>query len=528
MNQDEKEIELYDYIEVLLKYKWFILVVTLICGASGWFLRAEPPPPIYTADAVLMIKNRPTQQTATEDAPSATQSTGFYEALATADDLKKALIDSLDLNRSTRSMDGMFEVAVLDPGIKLVVRSEDPQLSLDLVNAWAGLFVKRNSYINAEEGGEYFSYIDKQDSTSRSRLEATEQAIYDFEKKNRIGFLKFQQAVYDTALTAVYKELFKLNSILDEQVLEFELTSEQYLYGMEDHHPLIDIKDVLTVPGIMKMQTQLRHEKISALQYFDEVTHFTLQKNRIDSLESQIDLLESQQKSQMLATEADSLKIEMTIIEQELSRHPPTLQPLYANLISNLVSTRMKFERLKLVLKESPSRPHVDVAPGLIEIHEEYAQLQAERAQLQTEREKLAAHRDLQYEQAQKVLGLLIRKNHLEAQFASSQKSIAAVKDSLSLKLNRQQRLARDQTIFEETVSRFSKLAEQARISREKSAGDISVLTRALEAKTIHQTAGPQKTAMAAGFGFLISTILSLLIEYVRKARQIRMANNAA
>ena len=47
MSQNEREIELYDYIEVLLKYKWFIVLITLICGASGWFLRADPPPPTY-------------------------------------------------------------------------------------------------------------------------------------------------------------------------------------------------------------------------------------------------------------------------------------------------------------------------------------------------------------------------------------------------------------------------------------------------------------------------------------------------
>ena len=38
MSQYEREIELYDYIEVLLTYKWFILAATLLCGGAGWFL----------------------------------------------------------------------------------------------------------------------------------------------------------------------------------------------------------------------------------------------------------------------------------------------------------------------------------------------------------------------------------------------------------------------------------------------------------------------------------------------------------
>ena len=66
------------------------------------------------------------------------------------------------------------------------------------------------------------------------------------------------------------------------------------------------------------------------------------------------------------------------------------------------------------------------------------------------------------------------------------------------------------------------KLVEEARIARAKSAGDIRVLTRALEVKTLHQTPGQQKVAIAAGVGFLLSSILSLLVEYVRKAQARR------
>ena len=98
MNEYEREIELYDYIEVLLKYKWFILVATLFCGGLGWIMKPKAPPPLYEADAVLIIKNLSLQQgssTQTAGLPATTQSSGFYEALALADDLKQALIDSL-------------------------------------------------------------------------------------------------------------------------------------------------------------------------------------------------------------------------------------------------------------------------------------------------------------------------------------------------------------------------------------------------------------------------------------------------
>ena len=95
-------------------------------------------------------------------------------------------------------------------------------------------------------------------------------------------------------------------------------------------------------------------------------------------------------------------------------------------------------------------------------------------------------------------------------------------------KVNIYQGLLRDRDLLLQTLDHFSQLVEGARTSRAKAANDIRVLTQALEVRSTSPAPSPQKTAIAAGAGFLISTILSLLIEYVRKARQIRMANNAA
>ena len=137
MSQYEREIELYDYIEVLLKYKWFILAATLLCGGAGWFLRSEAPPPVYEAGVVLMIKQMPSQQTDGQQQVTSTQSSGFYETLARDDGLKQALADSvrsltdsLGLGLSLTTLDGILQVEILDPGVKLTVRHPNPHLPI--------------------------------------------------------------------------------------------------------------------------------------------------------------------------------------------------------------------------------------------------------------------------------------------------------------------------------------------------------------------------------------------------------------
>jgi len=87
-----------------------------------------------------MVKNLQSQQTtgnAQADIPAVSQTSGFFSALALADDLKQALIDSLNLDMSLVSMDGLLQVQVLDPGIRLSARSHDRDLPIELVNTWA-------------------------------------------------------------------------------------------------------------------------------------------------------------------------------------------------------------------------------------------------------------------------------------------------------------------------------------------------------------------------------------------------------
>ncbi|MDP6702875.1 MAG: Wzz/FepE/Etk N-terminal domain-containing protein, partial [Candidatus Latescibacteria bacterium] len=178
MGEYEREIELYDYIEVLLKYKWLILIATLACGSLGWLLKPTAPPPLYEADIVLMVKELSSQQEGTDQAVAG-QSSGFYETLARDDGLKQAVLDSigpllarLNINLTLTAMDGLLSVAVLDPGIKLTVHHSHPDLPIPLVSAWANLFVARNSDLNSEEGGRYYDYVEQQYRTVNDRLKA--------------------------------------------------------------------------------------------------------------------------------------------------------------------------------------------------------------------------------------------------------------------------------------------------------------------------------------------------------------------
>ncbi|HIL11739.1 MAG TPA: hypothetical protein EYG11_23885, partial [Candidatus Latescibacteria bacterium] len=336
MNPQEREIELYDYIVVLLKYKRFIFAATLLFGAVGWLLRPAAPSASYEADAVLIIKNL-TAQSTTVDLPTTTQSSGFYEALALADDLKQELSDSLALNLSPRAMDGMLSVAILDPGIRLTVRSGDPKLPIGLVNTWAKLFVRRNSYINSEDGENYYKYVERQSQIARSRLDSTEKARYDFEKANRIGFLKVKNAMLDSASIQMYQSLFNLDAELGQKAVAFTSAQMQYFVGLADFRPSSPIVDVLSLKDKRTAQILLRQEMAEALEYFDQQTGFTRLKRRITALQLKL----------QLTGEIAELPLLISQTEKELANQEPALgdqpNPVFVSLSEDLVRMRAQY-----------------------------------------------------------------------------------------------------------------------------------------------------------------------------------------
>jgi uncharacterized protein involved in exopolysaccharide biosynthesis len=545
MREYEREVELYDYIEVLLKYKWFILVATLVCGGIGWVLRPAPTPPLYEADAVLMIKSLPSTQTGGQaEIPTGSQTSGFYNSLALADDLKQALIDSLNLNMSVVAMDGILGVQVLDPGVRLTVQSNDPDLPIKLVNKWAQLFVERNGDLNGEVVGSYYDYVQSQYDTARTRLNTIESQLHQFEAKNSIEFLHLQRSILDSAAINIYREIADNNSELQETKLD-SLLAQQNTEIAEGVLNEINEQTVgkVALASIQTAQARIDSELAVRLAEYDE-------KNHIELVYKQQKFLEEKQNLAYI----DTLQLQIANLEKEAKIHPAKIagepNPTLVELNSALARMRLEYATLKATTSETSdlSSEYSDLNFAQInqiidrrkEIIVWYSEKKREaKYEIIDNNKKLvdqlneardhALSQYLHYKTTRDSIANRLRIVKLKQQnrkdlLNAIKEDLDAVKDTLSNKMNEQQRLMRDQSVYSETVARFSKLLEEARIAREKAAGDIRILTRALQVRPIPQEQGRHKATVAAGVGFLLSCILSLLTEYIRKAQQRRLS----
>jgi hypothetical protein len=479
MNENEREIELYDFIEVILKYKWVILASTLLCGGAAWILQPVPAP-LYEADVVLMIKRL--QIDSSPESSSGVQSSGFYETLARDDGLKQALLDSLGLEMSLAAMDGLLEVKILDPGVKMTVRTADPDFSLRLVNTWARLFVARNSDLNSEEGGLYYEYVERQYRTVRGRLDSNETALHEFERDNNIGFLQIQQTTVDSSAIGLYNDIVQLERTLLDTSLVIRATDIQFRGMLTDYNSsyMQAFEKLQELDNTTPLE-RFHNAFVEVIARFDEGTRF----------DYWADLY---------------VPAEIPILEREIAKIPHSLgnapNSTYVKLAVRL--TRLRTEYGPPLTDESEAHVAPADMPGLREI---YTALSQQRHRLKV------------------ALGLIVQRWVNKVQRRSLEELQHSIGDSLAVIMRDHQRLKRNQEVLSTALDRLSTLVEEARVSRAKSANDIRILTQALEARQIGQDSN-RKTGVAAGAGLLFSVFLSLLIEYVRKARALRAGDS--
>jgi len=536
MREYEREVELYDYIEVLLKYKWIIIAATLVCGGIGWVLRPAPTPPLYEADVVLMVKNLPNGNQQSEIPTGGMQTSGFYQALALADDLKQALIDSLNLDTPLVAMDRLLQVQVLDPGIRLSVSAHDHTLPIKVANKWAELFVERNSDLTLEEAGTYYNYVRDQYETAKDTLNKTESGLNKLEVEGE-GYLRIQQAALDTVAINIFQAIITTENSLKQKKLELR---EIETLSQSAETILADIGErtaaTASLEKIRIAQAQLQNTLNRELQTFDESNNVRTIKKLLEAAE-----LDS------LRTQTKSIERKISSIERELRNHEPLLgslaNPTYVSLSSQLSKLRLEYELYKSQNSNifssndtiNDGTQSLDEVLRILQLREEIInRYQSTEDKLKTQANRLL---DGQYQEIDNYSEYLSKKDSLssayktltlqkknqEEQLKDLQQATANIKNQLSGKIDLRQSLLRDREIFSQTVARFSKLLEEARIAREKAAGDIRVLTRALEVRQVPQEQGRHKATIAAGVGFLLSCILSLLAEYIRKARHNRL-----
>ena len=194
VEQSEQEIDLRPYVSAILDRKLWILgfgLLGLILGLAVSSFIA----PTYEATALVAV-TLPRERLEFDsriETINDMQPLDAYPELALSDELLVSLLDQLPSSQSM-TLTEMRKLLSSEPGsdpsiVKLIVQNTDPALAAELANSWADLFVDRINQIYGYQGNEQLDFFEARLVEATSELEATEQALIEFQATNRSGIL---------------------------------------------------------------------------------------------------------------------------------------------------------------------------------------------------------------------------------------------------------------------------------------------------------------------------------------------------
>ncbi len=550
---EEQEIDLADYLSVMIKRKRLILSGTVLCVvlAVSYGALVDKPPPEFEARASLLVIPPPVKS----DLHQSPFSISVYRELAQAQDLQQAIVDSLDLrDRSGKR----FKLSVLSSSLEAKLRENGSSPSLELVvtstdtavlppvriaNVWAALFVQENNGLNNREAIGSYETIMRQYEIARENLSRAEDELYSFDGRHEIVMLKTELEARQSKLTE-YQKIFIDNSLeLKKQSQELNDLESQIQIMEDDAGRWIGSLDGTMESG---MDGALTNDQKGVLQTIiqtredlREVSEWMLKfetENGLDFTKRKLDA-----KRSLLVGHLKQLsrtRINAGVTKQTLKEvGGAKVANDRSSLSSDAVTDEILREVLSLKIDYNLFSPRVRL------IEEEFSLLKDEVDRLELDYVRKKGERDRQAERLESI-----RDRHQALRAEYGRLRLAANAHRLSINTLRpaverrseidrlyretvdlserlenlelkQARLNRDIELAKSTYTKFAGLLEDARAAKAGQPSDLKVVARAVEFSVVPNEASRNVVALAFGIGLILSIFVAFFMEYFEKAK---------
>ena len=346
----EEEIDLREYINVLLKRKGIIILIFLIAVITAAIVSYFIIEPVYQANTVIMV-SKPKIGNSIVSEPSLED----YKNLITDNVLEEELIQKLNLNKpplelTPYDLDQMLTVE-LPMGtnlIKMNLQASEPKLTKDIINTWATLFVEKNKRL-------YFDEVKMAKTDIEEKLKLTEQDFFEIEEK-----------------------LMKFNETDNVKTIEDEIEYKA-------------IKILTFKSRLIDIQLSLEKEKAKKEQIITEIN----KQEKVLKLNKSI--VDDQFFQQLISNITDAnLKIDNLTYISEVTN------PIYYNLAQQLISTNISIN--SLIAEEDQLKKNInDFNASLENLKKELTEKKLILAQLNREYSAKEKLYNIFYKQAEEI-----------------------------------------------------------------------------------------------------------------------------
>ncbi|MCJ7651051.1 MAG: Wzz/FepE/Etk N-terminal domain-containing protein [Candidatus Lokiarchaeota archaeon] len=270
----EEEIDLREYINVLLKRKGIIILIFLIAVITAAIVSYFIIEPVYQANTAIAV-SKPKIGNSIVSEPSLED----YKNLITNNVLEEELIQKLNLNKpplelTPYDLEQMLTIE-LPNGINLIkmnLQASNSKLTKDIINSWATLFIERNKRL-------YFDEVKMAKTGIEEKLKLAEREFFEIEEK----LMKFDETgnakmIEDEINYKISRILSYKSRLVDIQIsLEKEnAKKEQIITSINEQEKVLKLnKSVVDDQFFQQLISNLTDAnlKIDNLTYISEVTN---------------------------------------------------------------------------------------------------------------------------------------------------------------------------------------------------------------------------------------------------------------
>ncbi len=455
-----EEINLMDYIRVIRKRKWLIILGTLLCMVAAGVVSLLMPK-VYEAKAYLMITPPKYQvEFASKEGSKISTPMGEYISPETFSKIilnehtAKAVLEKTGLTQPPHQLTAqslLGQVRVEYPRntnlILLKVQDTSSDRAAQIANTWAASFIERNEEGISKDAGNTYQFVMDQLEKAKSSLKTAEEDLERFQRSSRIELMKEQMAgkikqivQYESRLDDLTRSQLTERARFDEltaQIREQERIIQPLTNGSSAQETdILGIQNLtagMTVKEADAFIKSLTENALSDLTKAENEYKEFSQRNRIDILQSQVD-----SKVRQLA----DMKLRMTELEIDLEKE------------------RMAFEKASQELQKE--NKYIPIDKGLIgkeEINPLYMSLNTRILDLKI---NIPLHEKERGEllQAQEALG----------------KEVRSMKEELATQRLEESRLKRRLALAESSYDVLSQKREQSKMAEAGNAGKERVI----------------------------------------------------
>ena len=330
MSDERDHVELADYLSVMWRRKFLILLGTLVAMIAAAVVVLLQPN-MYRARATLVVLP---PQYKTELTPT-TFSVHTYTNLLKSPELMRAIIDTLhlqdvtveelDRDVGTEIIQEKYGAQRIDysPLIRLYAKATHPEKAKDIANTWAELFVEQVRGLSFKGKAGALDFIVTQFEETEGNLEKSEDELREFQSRWRIELLEKELTVREETLVEYESSLYQARLDIATTKEELVRLNEE----MQNQDEFIVLSKAITDDALWEKVTRDSSspgvEKLDDLKLRSETVNPIFQTVKQQIIDNQVKLNGLMARKKYLESEIEKRKKEIgtlqkTIVEKRL------------------------------------------------------------------------------------------------------------------------------------------------------------------------------------------------------------------